>query len=99
DAIDKKHIDAVVQSLKYHNFSPRCPVREHGEIVETADATIKARTARADLDLLSSCQILVAVLLFNDPGTLTEIGIALEKRIPVIVYDPDNIASNPILVA
>ena len=95
--IDKRHIDAVVQSLKYHNFSPRRPVREHGEVAENANVNVKTRTARADLSLLARCQIVVAVLLFDDPGTLIEIGIALEKRIPVIVYDPRRIASNLVL--
>jgi nucleoside 2-deoxyribosyltransferase len=99
EGVDTTHIDAVVQSLEYHNFSPRRPVREHGEVAEGAKLPVKVRAAKADMGLLTSCQILLAVLLFNDPGTLIEIGIALEKRIPVIVYDPHRIASNLILIA
>jgi nucleoside 2-deoxyribosyltransferase len=36
-------------------------------------------------------------LLYDDPGTLIEIGIALEKGIPVIVFDPFKKAENLML--
>jgi hypothetical protein len=39
----------------------------------------------------------VAVLLFEDPGTLVEVGLASERELPVIVYDPLNIARNPFI--
>ncbi len=51
----------------------------------------------ADLHLLAECQILVAVMLYDDPGTLIEIGIAAERGIPVIVYDPNARAENLML--
>lgn len=41
-----------------------------------------------DMELLKDCQILIAVLLFNDPGTLIEIGVAAERKLPTFVYDP-----------
>jgi nucleoside 2-deoxyribosyltransferase len=40
---------------------------------------------------------MIAVLIFNDPGTLIEIGIAVERGIPVIVYDPYGLADNLML--
>lgn len=43
------------------------------------------------------CQVLVAVMLYDDPGTLIEIGIAVERGIPVIVYDPGSRADNLML--
>lgn len=97
--VDSSHIDAVVGSLKYHNFSPRCPIREHGEVESNADSGVKLAMARADLSLLEKCQLVIAVLLFDDPGTLIEIGVALEKSRPVIVYDPHRIASNLMLTS
>jgi nucleoside 2-deoxyribosyltransferase len=97
--VDSSHIDAVVRSLEYHNFSPRCPIREHGEVESSADSRVKLETAQADLSLLDKCQLVVAVLLFDDPGTLIEIGMALEKGRPVIVYDPHKIASNLMLTS
>lgn len=97
--VDTSHIDLVVRSLEYHNFSPRCPIREHGEVESGADSGLKVAAAKADVSLLEKCQIVVAVLLFDDPGTLIEIGVALEKGRPVIVYDPHRIASNPMLTS
>ena len=49
------------------------------------------------MKLLSECNIVIGVLLYNDPGTLVEIGIAAERNIPVLLYDPYNIAKNCML--
>ena len=40
---------------------------------------------------------MLAVLLYNDPGTLIEIGIAVERGMPVLVYDPYGQADNLML--
>ncbi len=31
DYVDATHIEALVSCLKYHNFRPRRPVKEHGQ--------------------------------------------------------------------
>ena len=41
--------------------------------------------------------MLIAVLLYNDPGTLIEIGLAAQRGIPTLVYDPKKIADNCML--
>ena len=41
--------------------------------------------------------MMLAVLLYNDPGTLIEIGVAVERGMPVLVYDPYSIAENCML--
>jgi nucleoside 2-deoxyribosyltransferase len=41
--------------------------------------------------------MLVAVLEFLDPGTLIEIGMGLQKGMPVVVYDPHSLADNLML--
>jgi nucleoside 2-deoxyribosyltransferase len=97
DYVDTTPLDLLAEALTYHNFSPRRPVREHGQAKVDSSATEKLGLAEADLNLLAHCQLLVAVLLYDDPGTLIEIGIALEKKIPVIVFDPFNRASNLML--
>ena len=51
----------------------------------------------ADMTLLSKCNMLIAVLLYNDPGTLIEIGMAVQKGMPTLVYDPKGIADNCML--
>ncbi len=95
--VDRRPIDRAVAALRYHNFVPRLPVREHGEM--GADATVERRNAlcEADLQLLAECKILLAVLVYDDPGTLIEIGIAVERGVPVVVFDPFGRADNLML--
>ena len=50
-----------------------------------------------DMKLLDECDLLIAVILYDDPGTYIEIGLASQKRIPVIVYDPYERANNCML--
>jgi nucleoside 2-deoxyribosyltransferase len=87
DFTDRQPINAVAEALRYHNFVPRLPVRENGQMGLNATPARKAKLLAADLALLDECQIVVAVLTYNDPGTLIEIGIACERKMPVIVYD------------
>jgi hypothetical protein len=97
DYVDSRHIDHLAECLSYHNFSPRRPVQENGQMGEAASKERKAMLKDKDMHLLDECQILVAVNLFDDPGTLIEIGIACERGMPVIVYDPFGRASNLML--
>lgn len=97
DHVDRRPIDAVAAALEYHNFKPRLPVREHGMMGENASEERRQTLCDADLRLLDECQLLVAVMLYDDPGTLIEIGIATERGIPVIVYDPYGRAENLML--
>jgi hypothetical protein len=50
------------------------------------------------MQLLDECQLMVAVFLYEDPGTLVEIGIACERNMPVVVYDPYRRARNLMLI-
>lgn len=97
DYVDTEAIDRAEKALRYHNFTPRLPVRENGQVGEATDPGRKREVCEADLRLLRGCQMLLAVQLFDDPGTLIEIGIAAERGIPVLVYDPHNRARNLIL--
>lgn len=99
DYIDTRPIDRVVEALKYHNFSPRLPVRENGQVSpnDTSDSERRAIFFR-DLRLLHECEMMVAVLLSHDPGTLVEIGYAAALKMPVFVFDPYRIADNLMLV-
>lgn len=94
DYMNTFHISQIDKSLLYHNFSPHRPIKENGQATKSSSINEKSKLLEADLDLLNRCQILIAVLLNNDPGTLIEIGIAIERRIPVIVFDPYKIAEN-----
>jgi nucleoside 2-deoxyribosyltransferase/sugar/nucleoside kinase (ribokinase family) len=97
DYIDRRPLERLVEALEYHGFAPRRPVKENGQLTPDASNADRLRAAQADLALLDRCQILVAVLLYDDPGTLVEVGIALERRLPVIVYDPYQRVTNPML--
>lgn len=97
DFVDTSLIDTLEQSLLYHNFKPRRPVRENGQMKENDSEDKKMNFYSNDLKILDESKILIAVLLYNDPGTLVEIGIASERKIPVLLYDPYNIAKNCML--
>ncbi len=90
-------IDSVENSLKYHNFRPRRPIKENGLMEINAPKVRKQELFNKDIILLNECSILIAILLYNDPGTLIEIGMASERGMPTIVYDPFNQASNCML--
>lgn len=97
DYVDRTPLEELKEALLYHNFFPRFPVREHGQARHESTATERSQLCKADLALLEECAILIAVLLYDDPGTLIEIGVAIGKGIPVIVYDPYRRAENLML--
>lgn len=97
DFVDTNAIDSLVGALEYHNFSARRPIKENGQMEKEASKSRKQELFNKDMILLDECSILVAVLLYNDPGTLIEIGLAAARNIPTIVYDPYSIATNCML--
>ncbi|MBN1322114.1 MAG: nucleoside 2-deoxyribosyltransferase [Thermoleophilia bacterium] len=90
-------LERLVAALEYHNFHCRLPVRENGLADTSLPAHELESICEADLRLLEDCRLLVGVLLYDDPGTLIEIGIAAGRGRPVIVYDPYHLARNVIL--
>jgi nucleoside 2-deoxyribosyltransferase len=97
DFVNTVPIDNLTNALNYHNFTPRRPIKENGQMEKDASKSRKQELFNKDMILLNECSILVAVLLYNDPGTLIEIGLAASKNIPTIVYDPYSIATNCML--
>lgn len=97
DFVNTKPIELICSSLVYHNFSVRRPIKENGQMSENDKDSKKKEIYQNDMKLMNECQIFVAVLLYNDPGTLVEIGIAAERKVPIIMYDPYNIATNCML--
>lgn len=97
DFVDSKPIDFICQALEYHNFTPRRPIKENGQMSKEAGKVEKQKLFQSDMVLMDSCQIMLAVLLYNDPGTLIEVGVAAERGMPVFVYDPFSIADNCML--
>lgn len=97
DFVDSSLIDLLEVNLRYHNFSPRRPIKENGQMEQNASPERKQEIFKKDMALLNECQILIAVLLYNDPGTLIEVGLFSEKGRPTFVYDPNNFATNCML--
>jgi hypothetical protein len=97
DFIQTEPLNKLAENLSYHNFKPRRPIQENGQMEKDAPKARRQELFSKDMALLEECAILIAVLLYDDPGTYIEIGLASAKGIPVIVYDPYRIASNCIL--
>lgn len=96
---DRLAIERALASLQYHNFHVRRPVAENGELPKGSDAAKLRRTYQADYDLLKACHLVFAVPTARDPGTLVEIGVAIEARIPVVVFDPARENANTMVMA
>lgn len=97
--IDRSHIEQVVSSLRYHNFSVRRPVEENGQLPSDSSFGELQQTYDRDIALLGDCCLVFAIPLHKDPGTLVELGIAIERGMPVVVYDPNKEANNTMVVA
>jgi len=96
---DRRAIDRAVASLTYHNFAVRRPVIENGELPTGSDIAVLEHTYQADCTLLRECALVFAVPTGRDPGTLVEVGIAIEANIPVVVYDPAGENRNTMVMA
>lgn len=86
--VEKQELDRAADSLSYHNFRVRRPIQENGELKRPASEGELRRAYHMDCLLLKECAAVFAVPLGRDPGTLVEIGMAIEMGKPVITYDP-----------
>lgn len=67
-------------------FTILSPSRENGVINNDTSLEQRKSIFQADINLLNSADIVVALLDHDDPGTCFEIGYAFEKGIPVYGY-------------
>ena len=74
DYVDTEKLDILEDSLLYHNFKPRRPIQENGQVNKEMDMNEERAIFAKDMELLSECKIMIATLLYNDQGTLVEIG-------------------------
>ena len=95
--VDTKLLDLLSDSLKYHNFRVHLPVRENGLINENSTYEEECKTYQKDVELINNCDLLIAVLLYNDPGTLVELGMFKQSKKPTVVFDPYDICNNMFL--
>ncbi|GEQ99325.1 sugar kinase [Iodidimonas gelatinilytica] len=97
--IDRTHIEEALRALAYHNFRLRRPVQENGELNPQSPMHEMRATYLGDLGLLEECDLVFALPLERDPGTLVEIGLALAAKKPVITYDPLKENANTMVMA
>ena len=92
--INTKPLDDLYHSLIYHNFSPRRPVRENGLATANLSYKDEIEMYQKDVHLMNECDLLIAVLLNNDPGTLVELGMFKQAGKPTIIFDPFHYCTN-----
>jgi nucleoside 2-deoxyribosyltransferase len=87
-------LDKLKECLIYHNFNPRLPIRENGIATKDLSSQDELIIYQKDISLLDDCDLLIAVLLYNDPGTLVELGMFKQASKPTIIFDPFNYCEN-----
>lgn len=92
--VDTALLDKLYDNLKYHNFSPRRPIKENGLSRPNSSRAEEFDLYQKDLLLLDECSLLIAVLLSNDPGTFVELGMFKHAGKPTILFDPYSICTN-----
>jgi len=73
----------VSNKLEGASFEVLSPSRENGFIFNDTSIEKRKEIFQLDIDLLNSCDIVVALLDHDDPGTCFEIGYAFAKGTPV----------------
>ncbi|MCU8075023.1 nucleoside 2-deoxyribosyltransferase [Shewanella sp. SM29] len=86
--VDRTILDRVLACLSYHNFTVKRPIIENGELNAQSNEFERIQTFHQDIELINQCDVVFAVPLGRDPGTLAEVGIAFAQKKPVITYDP-----------
>ncbi len=97
--VERKELDQALAALEYHNFRIRRPVQENGELDLPSAQHELTRTYLADVALLEECDLVFALPLGRDPGTLVEMGMAMTTHKPVITYDPSSENTNTMVMA
>lgn len=96
---DNGEIEVAVSALQYHNFKVRRPVKENGEAAPGTSFDNLTPFYFSDVQLLRECAAVLAIPVGRDPGTLVEIGIAIEMGKPVVTYDPRKENQNTMVIA
>lgn len=96
--VNTKLLDELDNCLKYHGFITKRPIKENGLISASSSEMEKKSIYFKDIDLLKKCDLLIATLLFIDPGTLVEIGLFKKQGMPVIIFDPYSLCNNNFLI-
>jgi len=96
--VQKEEIDVAIAALEYHNFRVRRPVQENGEVERGTPHSQLRNYYHRDLQLLDECSLVFAVPLDRDPGTLVEVGFAIARNKPVVLFDARNENANTMTI-
>ncbi len=97
--VDRTYIEKSLRALDYHHFCVCRPVQENGELSRQSSEHKMRFAYMNDLELLKRCDLVFALPLERDPGTLVEIGLALALKKPVVTYDPLKENTNTMVMA
>jgi hypothetical protein len=92
--VDITPLNRLNDCLLYHNFKTRLPIRENGLASKSLKYEEELAFYNSDIQLLNTCDLLIAVILYNDPGTLVELGMFKQTGKPTIIYDPFKYCEN-----
>ncbi|MBN2876774.1 MAG: nucleoside 2-deoxyribosyltransferase [Bacilli bacterium] len=92
--LNTHHFDMIQESLKYHNFYVIRPIMDHGLIDNEMSKSEIGQIINKDFEELFNSDILVAIIVDNDPGMYSEIGFFYAEGKPVYLYDPLSIVKN-----
>lgn len=76
-------IESLMDLGKKKCFSPR---KDAGTLGDNATKIDMLNVFKKDLEAIDNCNVLFANVSYRDTGTSVEIGYALAKRIPVVLY-------------
>lgn len=88
DYVNTQQLDVLAEALSYHHFKPRRPVKENGQVSSNMGISEESIIFAKDIELLSECKLMIAILFYNDQGTLVEIGNYQANGKTIILYDP-----------
>lgn len=93
-SLDRNLFEKIEESLKYHNFVPHRPILENGLFTGKESYSEQQIMYNRDVALLEKSDLMIAVLLEDDPGTFVEIGWMKHAEKPIILFDPFKKAFN-----
>lgn len=99
DYMDDTVISAVESALKYHNFQTHRPVQEFGQANAQMTDRERAMLGDQDLELLVRCDLVVAILDYEDVGTSIELGFAASRGIPTVALCTTGRLLSPMVLA
>jgi nucleoside 2-deoxyribosyltransferase len=96
-SVNTEVIDKIERNLTYHGFKIFRPIKENGLIDKNTQINDEENIFYKDIKALQESNLMIAVLLYDDPGTLVEIGYFFNLGKPIILFDPNRIAKNSFL--